>query len=327
MKTPLLVLFSFLSFSSLFSHPPLWVVGKTYVALLQNGQTKYWNEVTPSSFGMDPQRCELWAVDSKTSNLLKFSQLIAQPHSLGTTEAIVSNVEDSTFFSRKGGLLEKRNSAGTVSQTYPFAETSNLIEIHSAEKGYVTLQKADKELSFSSMNDSFALLHRTVVSSNADLWNVERLIYDASSGVSWIGFTATTASHMYAPILKSYTLDGTLKSKQIYNHRGIFWDFCLQTDHSLLYSYDVPSNSGFTVPINSYLDAFTSMGMSSQVYSADTNYFIDAVTCSQDAVYMLQRPIFGSEKSLIVSSRLGNKQEETLLTLPAPAYKVFHCDG
>lgn len=304
----------------------LWIVGKGYVGHtdLKKPPT-YFQDMEIASDGFDASLCRVWVSDETRGHLKQFGAA-GLVDAVATSVRILSSVTNERFVTTAGSKWELRDRKGQVlsSKEAGWAGSSEQLEL-GWERAW-SLNLEGNHLWLTHLDGAFTETKRTELSKTTEIWGYQKLTYDRAGDALWVGFTHTTATHIYSPTARRLSLEGDQKASFDWKERGLFFSSCLDGNHWLM-ARDIPSDSGFTVPVYSFLEKLGADGSKSTYYSGNTNDFIDATVCAPDAVYMIQRSIFGSDGSYLVRwDRTAGQLGEQLFRLPGPARALYLCD-
>lgn len=308
------------------SAKPLWIVGENYLGVYDLGSgLKLALEVEPVSFGFDREACKVWLTDSG-QNLNVYDSGLGAKVVASSTEQVISSQTDGYFFTVSQGSVYKRDASGSVMASWPRDWTQSVVQLLFAER--IALQYLPKEdsLWLNHLDENLEVVHKTEIPSGKTVWQKPRVLSDKTAGDIWVGFSTKTATHVYSPIVELRKTSGEREKLFEWNERGLFLGFCLNGERELLVARDVPSDSGYTVPLYSYLDRVSPSKPVQRFYGADVNYLIDALTCSDTEVFLAERSIWSSEGSYLVRwDKTPEKAGVRLLKLPGKALELYDC--
>lgn len=308
--------------------PSGWIVGEDFVARTDlKSSLKVTAGLEPRGWALDEKSCRLWVV-TEDGVLASFSPRRSAGIAEEGVDQILSEVEGGYFYTRGRDqrTLEQRTAEGTVAKSWPkpWVKSAQTIVRHGGRAW--ALSNDDKKIWLSHLDADLNETKQTVVSENFELWGDTRVYLDAETKSLWVGFTRTTLTHIYSPSVRRFDFEGNALSEYVGKERGLFFDACLDAGRGLLFSRDLPSDSGYTVPLHSFLETLSPDAQVKGEYAAETNYFIDSLGCRPDRVYMLQRSIFGSDGNhLVVWKRGAAGIGERLTRLPGKGKKLYVC--
>jgi len=307
-----------------------WVSGPEYLAysdLSANEPVVIQQKVSSEAF--IEEGCRLWVRDESSGNLSSYSpkRRLELPDPTGE---ILSDGLDGEFVTRTldGTAIERRGNDGKVLETIAAPWAQAVVRIVGGPEGQRwALLNRTKSLTLLSLDKHFQTLKETPIAQSQDFWGTPKLVVDSTARTLWVGYSATRPGLSYAPHIARVGFDGKIEKVVQWSEKGLFFDACLDEEFSLLASRDKPS-SAYTVPVYSYLESISATGEVAVRYEAETNWFIDALVCQPDRLWMVQRSIFGSEGSYLVSwDRIKGSPAKRLHRLPAPARKLYACSG
>lgn len=305
----------------------LWIVGENYAAFVDENHTPKYFQTFPTSWGFDRLSCRLWVVDENTKKLSAFEPTQKVIELSESVDAILSDIKDNRFITKNGTLVQERTDLGRLVR-------QSALSWASYSEGVVFDGKSAWSLNFDSQAPKFWLQHFSLpfseekeewISSTLNTIAFRKILFEKTSGTLWLGYSVTNHVPPYSPVVEQRDRGMKLIQRHLWGERGLFFDFCAQDNGSVLVSRDRSSNSGYTVPLYSFLEHFSILPPTT-LYVGDMNLFIDSVTCGSSVVYMIQRSIFGSDGSHIVRwDRTPGTLGERLFRLPGRAHKIYEC--
>lgn len=307
----------------------LWIVGENYVAFADEKPPPKYFQAFPTSWGFDRLSCRLWVVDKNTKKLSAFEPTQQVFELSEPVDAILSDIEENRFITKNGTLVQQRTDLGRLVQ-------QSVLSWAPYSEGVVFHGKSAWSLNFDFQAPKFWLQHFSIpfsdekeewISSTLNTIAFRKILFEKTSGTIWLGYSVTNHVPPYSPVVEQRGRDMKLIQRHLWGERGLFFDFCAQGDGSVLVSRDRSSNSGYTVPLYSFLERFLILPPT-KLYEGDVNLFIDSVTCRSPIVYMIQRSIFGSDGSHLVRwDRTQGTLGERLFRLPGRAHKIYECSA
>lgn len=307
-----------------------WISGPDYLAysdLKANEPVTIVQKTTSEGFSADG--CLLWARDGETGKISAYAPKrrieIAEP-----TGEILSDVEGGEFFTRSasGTAIEQRDERGKILATYPAEWAAAAVRIVAGPEGQRwALLNTATTLTLAPLDAKLQPLPGTVLSQDHEIYGTPKILVDDEARAIWVGYSASRKGLSYSPHVARLDFAGKMEKVFQWTDRGLFFDACRDADRTLLVSRDKPS-SPYTLPVYSSLERLSPTGEVAPLYAAETNYFIDALACQPDRLWMVERSIHGSDGAYLVSwDRVKGAPAKRLLRLPGPARKLYACSG
>ena len=298
----------------------IWVMGKTYLLHSENGKHFVLKNKMAESWGYDKTNCRLWVTEK---NIL-YSMDRKKRTQRGEAQKILTDLTDSFLTLSLDGKIESRDEQGRVLATYLAPWKKLPVSVGKTKDFVFALIESDNTLT--TYKKDFTLVRETLISEKRDFWNLPKLVVNEKTATIWIGYTVTQTWTLYAPVLEKRNFKGELLYKKEWQERGILFDLCLEANGDALVSRDVPSNSGYTVPVHSYLERISLTQKEETVFSHQENLFIDSLSCQKNEIAFISRSIFGSDGSTVeIWDKTHEKFSKTLVKLPDPAWKIYSC--
>lgn len=300
----------------------IWVVGKTYLFHSENGKHHVFKNRKADSWGYDNAHCRLWVTDQNVLYSMDRNKRIAR----GEAKKILTDVSETFLTLSVSGQMEVRNEEGRILSTHPSPWSTLPVAFAQTRKYVFALTEADNTLTLHTYNKDFSKVSETSLSEKKDFWNTPKLVADEQTDSVWVGYTVTQAWTIYAPVLEKRNSTGALLHKQEWKERGILFDVCRETNGDALVSRDIPSNSGYTVPVYSFLEGLSVAKSSQTLFAHRENLFMDSLSCGPKEIAFVSRSIFGSDGSTVeIWDRTPKKGSKTLVKLPDQAWKIYSC--
>ncbi|MBI4403452.1 MAG: hypothetical protein HY537_04785 [Deltaproteobacteria bacterium] len=307
----------------------VWIMGQNYVGYLD--KKNEWHSIAsviPTSWGLDSSHCRVWLAEEAKSTLMYTAGGPLQK--TGSAKKILSDVEKGIFLTQSYDRPEVQihNQEGTITQTVqaPWVIYSERIVRNHDQSWSLNFDETSQKLWLSHLDPNLLETSTTLLSQHTTVWPTLRMVYESLNDILWLGWTAATTSKPYSPRIQRRSRQGELQSDKIFADKGVFFDMCANEDKSLLISRDIPSDSGFTVPVYSFLENIDASGKVQTVYSAEVNWLIRSIACQKDRVYMIQQSLFGSGGNRLVEFDLIYGKESVLTLLPGQAWKIYSCE-
>jgi len=240
-----------------------------------------------------------------------------------TADKILSDIHNGTFLTKAiNGELQKRDQKGHLLEEMdrPWLSYAERVTLTSSGGWALHLNKNEDKLWLAELDNDYLQSQTLTVSEKRYLWTTPKMLWDGNS--VWVGYTTATNLTPYSPSISQFNSKG-FKGNFTWKDKGVFFDFCLDYDGSVLLSRDIPSPQ-FTVPVYPFLERIASDMSTQTYYSGETNWFIDSLVCGRDSIYMIERSIFGSDGSRIVFKKRDATAIE-LFKLPAQAMELYAC--
>lgn len=318
-------LFWWFAWSSIVHASTYWIIGEDYIDTVDgSGSPLHSWFLRPSSYGFDSKNCRVWAEESSAINIFGTD---GYRKSTTVSGSIVSDRLSDSIFIRSGENLHQFNEDGTLVESKFDPDYSSVQRLVNAEPGFWALHHQPvrkNSLWVSRVSLQLENGKPILLSTGHDRWSTQKIFPDGTGG-AWVGFTTATPTTAYSPAVAKIDSNGNVVLKRVFKERGLFFDGCPLPSGEFLLSRDIPSNSGFTVPVYSFLESIAVAGTSSTLYSAETNYFIDSVLCERDFVTMAERSIFGSDGSFLSRWDFGATQSYRLVRLRGRVQQIYHC--
>lgn len=327
--TALLILLSVFSLrSQAQSRKMVWVAGEEFIGRWDTVHPIEIMPAKPKSWGMNQNSCEVWFSDEKET-VFRLSPTDKAPVPTTANGKILTETFQDTFLTKSPtDELEAHDRNGDLVKSYgTVPQSTQAVEVGKKHSFLLDYSSEQNHLNLITLSPEFSPVKTTSVSYGGSLWSTAKILFDKDQESVWVGYTSRTPSHMYSPVVELRDSAGAKKYSHSWADRGIFYDMCMEKEGSLTIARDVPSHSGFTVPIYSFLENLKANSAPVEQYAADTNFFIDSMACLPGEVYMLQRSILGSDGSHLQLWHRGESGfGKTLLKLPGRAWKISVCN-
>ncbi len=293
--------------------------------------------INPRSWSFDADACRVWVEGA--DGIFQFSTNGAsKPTAL--IGSLVSDVLGNSIFLREGNILIRADRSGMEIDRIDRAEFSTLRRMVASLSGYWSIHRSFQRdgLWLMELGRSLKPTGRLSLSEGVDLWGVEKL-FSGTAGAVWIGFTASTPKSAYSPVVALAEPDSKLVFKRSYHERGIFFDGCVypangssgrpndEPNDEMIVARDIPSNSGFTVPVQAYLEKVNRNGVTTTVYSAETNWLIESLSCHPGYLWMVQRSMFGSDRSRLMRLNFQSSNADWVADIADRIHQIYSCEG
>ncbi len=309
------MIISLLLFSSL-SYGKLWVIGDDYVAISDKKSISP-KKLTALFWRFDKNNCGIWFTDSY-NNLYYIDEKLSLQKKDSNCERIISDIDDFFYTINNKNLLIKRSKDGTpiksnfvnwlktVSLINPFITTAFHYE---SETNIFSLAKYD---------DNYEETKKNVLIKENILWQNPKVLFSKNYEF-WLGYTAKINEFSYTPVIEKRNVSGDILKKFYFNSKGVFFDFCEDISGNLIFSRDIASSSGYTVPVTSVIQKITPSFNIETIYEAETNFLIDSIACDTKNIIFSERSIFSTSDSKLVF------EENKHIKLPNKTKAIYIC--
>ncbi len=305
----------------------IWILGDYYVAKSDGKKIEWKADITPNSWSFNAEQCSLWVEDEDSGKLFRstdttFTDTEQKAH-------LLSDATLGTFFTRSPeGMLQLRNSEGVVKQEYktPWVAHSKKMIVSAHGTWSINDDRDNRKNWLGRVLYTGEEVTQIDLLPGMVIWPNHRLLVNETNGDFWLGYSTGEQGKPFTPIVEHRDREGNLKKSYRWKDKGLFHDFCMDRDHSVLVSRDIPSDSGFTVPLDSFLERLMPGKESTTELALASNLIADGLACAPDAIYFAEHSLFGSEgRHLQRWDRNPSHKPVELFDLPGPAQKLYHC--
>ncbi len=309
------------------SYNGLWIVGEHYVSFVDQEHVPHTlSDVNPTSWGFNASSCQLWVSDESSGKLLLFASK-GNRNTISLKGAhILSDINEGNFFTRNGQLLQKRADNGNILKeaALPWTPYSESVAFNGEHLWSLNYSPNSHRFWLTRLDNDWKFGSEQTILEQEDTISHRKLMLNRTSDTLWLGYSVWN-QHPYSPVVEKRGTSMELLQRFVWNERGLFFDMCADSADSAIVSRDRSSNSGYTIPIFSYLEKLAGSS-AHKIYESETNWFIDTIACLDDRIYFAERSIFGSDGSHLV---FWNRKDrgQRLFRLPAKAHKIFSCSN
>ncbi|NBT58236.1 hypothetical protein EBT16_05580 [bacterium] len=303
----------------------VWIIGEKTVSFYSpNQEVQTLEGISAQSSLVDPKTCHLW-VQSQEGLLQIFPSLKVQTKTTSKEKILGSEILEDFFITFSDTSWTVRALSGDPVRSFPSLASQPVGLQGNKQIGFWSLQfdREENHLDLIHFDEFGKLLWSKPVSQSAELWSLPKLILIPALDQIWIGFTASSTTHAYSPMVELWTTNGERVKKYPFSDRGLLLDTCTTPNQDFLLARDIPS-SPYTVPLFSFIELLSPSEKPKLLYQAFDNYLISSLQCSSDGFWVLQKSVLGGQKPLLVELS-GQMQEKIVHSLKEPAWKIHAC--
>jgi hypothetical protein len=231
-----------------------------------------------------------------------------------------------SFFTCLNENWTQRNTQGQILNQFHAPIVSPTGLIGNNQEGYWTLdfQEKNKSLKLVHLSSKGQVHWEKTISEKKELWGTPKLHGSKDSSQLWISFSVTSPEHVYSPRVEIWSTSGDKIKTLQFSEKGLLLDSCLIENNTLLVSRDIPSYP-YTAPLFTFLEKLDSNLSSQAIYKGPLNDLVPTIHCVDEThLWLVHKSLFDSEASWL-GLLVSDSQEEKLLTLKEPAWKMHSC--
>ncbi|MEZ4751331.1 MAG: hypothetical protein R3B54_12155 [Bdellovibrionota bacterium] len=255
------------------------VVGETYLAHTTGDEL----QVSPAaihSWSFERNTCELWTE--------RDGRILDPGGSVLFEGNFVSDVNEHSALVLHNSFLENRELlTGSLLATTELNESGALQRAVKAEGRYFLLFQGPRRLWVERRTKDLELEQSIVIAEGRDLWRVPKIV---SAGNSiWVGFSVTSNSHAYSPVVARLDFGAKIQEFFSWPDKGLLFALA-PFGKNVLASRDIPT-APFTLPIYTHVEHLAANSPPVRHYSAETNWFVDALAAEAETLWTAERSI------------------------------------
>ncbi|MCB0405760.1 MAG: hypothetical protein KDD51_13340, partial [Bdellovibrionales bacterium] len=264
------------------AHAQTRVVGENYIARVNDDALEV-NLVNINSWALERNTCHVWAEQSS-----RWDFRDADTSTVPFAGRLVSDVENGSVLVTNGTQLQRRSIPTGELVADGAVENGNELQRAVYTNGhYWLLFQKQRRLWLEEWTQELSYLRSVSLVDGRDLWKAP-VILSASSGL-WVGFSVTSNSHAYSPVVARVDTDGKILEFFSWQEKGLLFALAV-LGADVLISRDVPS-SPFTLPVYSHIELLKPNSTPQPYFSAETNWFVDAMAVGQQGLWTAERSI------------------------------------
>ncbi len=324
MKKLSLFLSLFLSFQI---NAAYWIEGESYLAYWdEKNPPQYFDAISSDSSTVDKTQCRMWVTEK---GKLKSFDPKGTLSIHKDADKILSDFKKGHFITRSASqdAFETRNEKGNIVSTTKTDWIKDSIQLAPSKDQLWSLNEnaTTGEAKLLSLDSNLKIKTSHFIANKSVIWPNFKLLTDPLSHQIWIAYSGSAPNVGYSTYL--HLFDQTSQKTFPGKVKSLFFDFCKENDGSILFTHDNPPLVGMTLPDASVVEKISPDGKKTLVYQAENDTLIDALHCEKDRVLMIQRSLWGSVGSDLVSwDRKSIQEVQTHFHLKGPAKKIHSCN-
>ncbi|MCB9254586.1 MAG: hypothetical protein H6617_07885 [Bdellovibrionaceae bacterium] len=275
-----------------------WIVGEGYVAhTTENDDLEIQNVVTPS-WAIEKDSCKVWlgkneSVDASNPDI----------KTVPFSGKLLSDVENNSVLVSSATSLQRRQlPKGEVLFETLLERPSALVRGLYHENFYWLLYQESRRVWLEQRTQDLELEKSIDLVDGRDVWKAPQIL--SAGGFLWIGFSVTSNSHAYSPVVTRLDFTGKIQEFFTWPDKGLLFALASLEDR-VLASRDIPS-APFTLPVYSHLEELSPGVEPSRFYSAEINWFVDAMATDADGLWTAERSIHSGTGSRLIRQESTN---------------------